>query len=395
VPHVLVEEKVKQAIEILKEYSIDCWVTFVRESSMLRDPMLNFLSHSDFTWHSALIITREGGTYAIVGELERKSVEDLGVYKHIEGYVESVKMPLLKTLKEIDPASIALNYSQNSEIADGITHGMFLTFKDYLSELQFQDRIISSEKIVSSLRARKTGTEISRMKRAIGHTQEIFDLVGSYVRPGRSEQEIADFMKAEVAARGLTMAWDEAHCPAVFTGPDTAGAHYRPTTRKVEKGHVLNMDFGVRVEGYCSDLQRTFYLLEDGETSAPKEVQRGFQTIVTAIERARRALRTGTQGREVDAVARQYIVSQGYEEYPHGLGHQVGQFAHDGTALLGPEWEKYASRPFEPIETGMVFTLEPRLTVPGKGIVTIEEMVIVEEDGAAFLSQPQLELYLR
>jgi Xaa-Pro aminopeptidase len=154
------------------------------------------------------------------------------------------------------------------------------------------------------------------------------------------------------------------------------------------------MDFGVKVDGYCSDLQRTFYVLEKGETVAPEEVQHGFQTIVTAIEKARQILKPGVQGLQVDSVARQYIVSQGFDEYPHGLGHQVGRFAHDGTALLGPPWEKYAGKPFEPVEVGMVFTLEPRLTIPGRGIVTVEEMVIVGDDGAEFLSEPQRELHL-
>jgi Xaa-Pro aminopeptidase len=96
----------------------------------------------------------------------------------------------------------------------------------------------------------------------------------------------------------------------------------------------------------------------------------------------------------VDRVARDYIVAQGYEEYPHALGHQVGRFAHDGTALLGPPWEKYARRPYEPIEEGMVFTLEPRLKVIDRGIVTIEEMVRVTSDHAEYLSDPQKELFL-
>ncbi len=390
----LIREKVEQAVGILQQQCIDCWVTFVRESSILRDPMLSFLCESDLTWHSAFLITRKGETYAIVGEMERKSVEDLGVYQHVQGYVEGVKRPLLDTLKELDPSSIAVNYSKDSEIADGLTHGMYLILTEFLAELEFEDRIVSSEKIVSGLRARKTESEIRRIKHAIDYTLEIFGLVGDFIRPGRSEREIAEFVKGEVAARNLGLAWDENHCPAVFTGPDTAGAHYRPTERKVERGHVLNMDFGVKFEGYCSDLQRTFYLLEKEERSAPEEVVRGFETIVTAIENARCALKPGVQGREVDAVARQYIVSQGYEEYPHGLGHQVGQFAHDGTALLGPPWEKYGSKPFESIEEGMIFTLEPRLAVPGKGIVTIEEMVIVRGGGAEFLSEPQRELYL-
>jgi Xaa-Pro aminopeptidase len=154
------------------------------------------------------------------------------------------------------------------------------------------------------------------------------------------------------------------------------------------------MDFGVKFQSYTSDLQRTFYVLEEGEEKAPPEVRRGFDTIVTSIEMARQALKPGIQGVEVDRIARNHIVSAGYQEYPHGLGHQVGRFAHDGTALLGPPWEKYANKPFEPIEAGMVFTIEPRLTVPGRGVATIEEMLIVTKDGAEFLSRPQTELML-
>ena len=136
------------------------------------------------------------------------------------------------------------------------------------------------------------------------------------------------------------------------------------------------------------------YILEEGEGHAPPEVQKGFETVVAAIEMAREALKPGVRGVDVDAVARGHIVSQGYEEYPHGLGHQVGRFAHDGTALLGPAWEKYASKPFEIIEEGMVFTLEPRLKVPDRGVATIEEMVIVTGTGAEFLSDPQTRLLL-
>jgi Xaa-Pro aminopeptidase len=149
------------------------------------------------------------------------------------------------------------------------------------------------------------------------------------------------------------------------------------------------MDFGVKYENYCSDIQRTFYILEEGETQAPPMVKKGFETILTAIELARQALKPGVRGVEIDSIARQHIVSHGYEEYPHGLGHQVGRFAHDGTALLGPAWEKYAQKPFKKIEEGMVFTIEPRLKVPDRGVVTIEEMVIVKEYQAEFLSEPQ------
>jgi Xaa-Pro aminopeptidase len=201
-------------------------------------------------------------------------------------------------------------------------------------------------------------------------------------------------MRKEVEGRGLEFAWDPGTCPSVFTGPDTAEAHYGPTTRTLEPGHILNMDFGVRYNGYCSDMQRTFYILRPGESGAPPEVQKGFDTIVRAIESARQAMRPGLAGREIDAVARSVVTQAGYPEFPHALGHQVGRFSHDGTALLGPTWEKYAAKPLLPLEEKMVFTLEPRLTVPGHGIATVEEMVVMTGTGAEYLSEPQTRLLL-
>ena len=219
-------------------------------------------------------------------------------------------------------------------------------------------------------------------------------MLADFIQPGHTEKEIAAFTRAEIESRGLGFAWDPHHCPAVFTGPDTAGAHYQPTDRVVERGHILNMDFGVNFEDYVSDMQRTFYILKEGETEAPAAVMHGFNTIVESIELARQVLEPGVQGVEIDTIARDYIIEAGYEGYPHGLGHQVGRFAHDGTALLGPAWEKYANKPFEIIEEDMVFTIEPRLTVPGYGVATIEEMVLVKPGGAVFLGEPQKEIIL-
>jgi len=137
-------------------------------------------------------------------------------------------------------------------------------------------------------------------------------------------------------------------------------------------------------------------VLKDNETKAPPLVQRGFDTIVKAIEQAKALLKPGVQGHVVDKAARECVTDAGYEEFPHGLGHQVGRYSHDGTALLGPAWEKYANKVFQVIEEGMVFTLEPRLTVPNHGVATVENMVQVTKDGAIYLSTPQKELlYIR
>jgi Xaa-Pro aminopeptidase len=157
---------------------------------------------------------------------------------------------------------------------------------------------------------------------------------------------------------------------------------------------VLNIDFGVKVNGYCSDLQRTWYILRKGETRAPREVQRGFDVIRDSIRLAAEILRPGIASWKVDAAARKYIVANGYPEYPHALGHQVGRAAHDGGVGLLPRWERYGKLPFGKIEVGQVFTIEPRLPIEGYGVATIEEIVWVTETGVRFLSKPQQTLTL-
>ncbi|KAB2881147.1 aminopeptidase P family protein [bacterium] len=390
----LTQEKVNQAKAILKEFKIDCWITFTRESALNGDPTLPFLINGDVTWHSMFIITSSGKTFAIVGQYDKMAVEDLGAYDEVIGYVEGIKSQFIETLRKINPSSIAANYSMGSEICDGLTHGMYLTLFEFLSEAGYEDRLIPAEKIISALRQRKTVTEIKLIKEAIVKAESILDDAARFIKPGVTENEIADFIKEKVRHQHLDLAWDEKTCPSVFTGPEHAGAHYHPTERVVRPGHVLNIDFGVKFNHYCSDLQRTFYILKKGEMRAPEPVQRGFDTIVESIELSRLALKPGVKGVEVDKVAREHIVKNGYAEFPHGLGHQVGRFAHDGTALLGPAWEKYAQKPFQLIEKGMVFTIEPRLTVEGYGVATVEEMVLVGDNDAEFISHPQKKLRL-
>ena len=385
----LVQEKVKQAKKLLKEFNVDCWITFVRESQINGDPTLAFLTTADVTWHSAFIFTKSGKTAAIVGRYDVETIKDLNAYDEVIGFVTGIKEPLQKYLTELNPKQIALNYSEGSEICDGITHGMFTTMQKILKDINMDDRIVSGEKLVSALRERKSNTEVKNIREAIQHTEEIFDLVHKFIKPGVAEKEIAEFIKSEIEKRKLEYAWEETVCPAVFTGPDTAGAHYAPSDKKVERGHILNMDFGVKVNGYCSDMQRTFYIMKEDETEVPADVQKGFDTIVEAVEKSKQGMKAGIEAKEIDAIARAIVVNNGYEEFPHGLGHQVGRFSHDGTALLGPTWEKYAEKPFKKLEEGMIFTIEPRLTVENRGVATIEEMVVVAVNGAEWLTTPQ------
>jgi Xaa-Pro aminopeptidase len=389
----IIKEKIEQAVSILNEKNIDLWMTFVRESSTIHDPALDIIVGKNCTWQSAFIITKDGDKTAIVGSLEADNFKG-GLYKNVIGYLKSVREPLVEYLKVKNPNKIAINYSQNSDLADGLTHGMYLILLEHLKGSGFEDKLISSEEIISALRGRKSETEIAIMNYAVNETQKIFDQVTKFIKPGKTEKEIADFILNLVMEKGFELAWEEEHCPAVFTGPETQGAHSGPTNRKVERGHLVNIDFGIKHKGYCSDMQRTWYVMKSDEERPPKEVQEGFNVIRDAIQKVADNLKPGLKGCEMDDIARNYIIEKGYEEFPHGLGHQVGRNVHDGGAGLLPRWERYGNSPFMEIEKDQVYTIEPRLQVKNHGTSTIEEEVVVTENGCNFISKPQKELIL-
>ena len=390
----MILEKINQSVKILNEKNIDMWITFVRETGNMKDPMMDMMVGANATWQSAFIITMNGDTNAIVGSLELENMKTIGTYKTIHSYLKSVKEKLLEVLDIYMPSKIAINYSRNSTLADGLTYGLYLELLDHLKDTKYADALISSEDIIAALRGRKSDSEIEMMKSSVNEALKIFDEVTKYLKPGVSEKQVANFVLDLCAKKGLELSWEQEFCPSVFSGPDTAGAHSGPTDRIVQPGHVVNMDFGVKVNGYCSDLQRTWYVLHPHEDKAPLEVQKGFNVIVESITRSANELKPGKKGWEIDEIARNYIQIQGYEEFPHGLGHQVGRLVHDGGALLGPKWERYNNLPMLEVEERNIFTLEPRLTIPNHGIATVEEEVLVTKDGCEFISPRQKEIYL-
>jgi Xaa-Pro aminopeptidase len=391
----LIQEKVQQAIDILKQQEVDLWLTFVRETSGVRDPALDLLvGPADLTWPSALMLTRQGERLAIVGNLEKESLGRLGVYDPILGYDTAVRDLLRETITRLDPQRIAVNTSRNNVHADGLTHAMYEILCDYLTGTPYAERLVSAEPIINSLRGRKTPSELARIRQAVRLTDEIFQQAFDFVQPGMTELEVAGFMQAQVRARGLELAWPAENCPAVNSGPDSPVGHSGPTNIRLERGHILHFDFGVKYEDYCADIQRVAYLLRPGETQAPAEVQRGFDTIRSAIETARAAMQAGVTGNRIDILAREIVTGAGYPSYPYALGHQLGRVAHDGGALLGPLWEKYGDSPKLKLEVGQVFTIEPGLPVPGYGYIGLEEDVVITESGAEYLGQHQSEIVL-
>lgn len=385
----VVREKIAQAPDILDEHDIDLWLTFVRETSMQPDPALELIFGGDMTWQSAFMIDRHGRHTAIIGHFDAENVYQLGAYDEVVAYHHGIGEPLLSALAGYDPQTIAINYSDYNSAADGLSHGQYRVLTGYLAGSPYADRLVSAERIIATLRGRNSPGEVELVRQAAETTERIFDEIEAFVRPGMTQRQIADFVHERVDALGLGYAWPKPYNPIVTCGPESAIGHAAPGDVVLQPGHTFHVDLGIRQNHYCSDIQRMWYVLEEGEDEAPPELQRAFQVVLGAIEAGEQALRPGVPGWAVDEVARDFIVDNGYPEYMHAFGHLLGRSAHDGATILGPRWERYEGICELLVEAGNIFTLELHVNVPDRGVVSLEEDVLVTGDGVEYLSNPQ------
>lgn len=213
----LVPEKVEQAIDILDELEVDCWLTFVRETTESGDPVLPLILGGNLTWQSALILTRAGDSIAVVGKYEDEAVRSTGAWSEVIPYVEGIAGPLAQTLTRLDPSEIAVNFSLDDVKADGLSHGMFLLLLEHLSQTPYGRRLVVAADVIRALRGRKTPAEIRRIRNAIETAERIFEEVEQFARPGVTEVEVARYMAGRAAEQGVQPAWDPAQCPIVTT----------------------------------------------------------------------------------------------------------------------------------------------------------------------------------
>ncbi|MBL8058615.1 MAG: aminopeptidase P family protein [Anaerolineales bacterium] len=390
----LIREKLDQAAAILAEQDLDLWLTFVRETSLTRDPALDLVAGLDMTWHSAFLISRTGERVAIVGRFDADNVQALGAYTQVIPYDQSLRPALRAAVERLAPRTIAINYSESDPAADGLTHGLWLTLQAALAGTPYAERLVPAEAFLAALRGRKSAAEIDLIRQAVRATERLFARLTNTLKPGQTERQIAGWLTAERERLGLGPAWDAPYCPVVNAGPESPVGHTRPGAYKAARGQLLHIDFGVQRAGFCSDLQRTWYFLDKGERRAPDDVRLAWEACWAAVDAGAAALRPGALGWEVDAAARAALVAAGFPEYQHALGHQLGRVAHDGATLLGPRWDRYGQAPRGRIEVDQVYTLELGVYVTRRGYLGLEEDVRVTPDGLEWLSKPQRKLWL-
>jgi Xaa-Pro aminopeptidase len=221
------------------------------------------------------------------------------------------------------------------------------------------------------LRIIKTAEEVEAIGQACALTDACFEHLGGFVRPGMTEQHIAWEIERFFRTSGAEgLSFDT----IVLAGARAAMPHGRPSDAIVERGNVLLIDFGCIVDGYRSDMTRTMFVGD-----VPDEIQRYHDAVREAQALAIAGLRHGVNGQEVDAVARDRIAREGVEPYGHGLGHGIGLETHEPPSLR-------KSVAFT-LETGMVFSVEPGIYLPGVTGIRIEDIVHLEATGPRLLTK--------
>ena len=230
---------------------------------------------------------------------------------------------------------------------------------------------LQTDGLVARLRQVKDAEEIAKMRRAAALGCSLFEDVLQHIAAGVPENEIA--AKLEFAAR-MAGAEGMSFETIVTSGPRTALPHGRASSAKLPRRGFVTMDFGVLLDGYCSDMTRTVHLGRGKERELDV-----YHSVLEAQKAAVAAVAAGVSCGDVDEAARSVLKRDKLAKwFSHSTGHGVGLEIHEGPRV--------AAKQEQQLEAGMVITIEPGVYLPGEFGVRIEDMVLVTEKGCEVLS---------
>ncbi len=253
-----------------------------------------------------------------------------------------------------------------------VTYANFERWRDKLAGIE----LYGAPDLVSDLRMVKNESEIDRVRAACGIADACFEHVQRLIQPGVTEYDINLDIEFFIRRQGAEIAFP----PIVVSGERSARPHGKASEKKLEVGDFLTMDFGAKVEGYCSDITRTVVVGE--ATDRHREI---YNQVLKAEVECINAIKPGVRAADVDTLARTILDEKGLAQYfGHGLGHGLGALVHDAGRM-----NKTSQNVFEP---GQIWTVEPGVYIPGFGGVRIEDDVLVTENGVEILTKSPKDL---
>lgn len=294
--------------------------------------------------------------------------------------------------------NLALNFSDSNELADGLSYTQYINFTDMLMQT-VKNRVVSSDELVYEWLSVKTPAEVDILQQAAELTSRWQYEVYEMVIPGETtDRDVASFLKTKMAEAGVTDAWSPDQNPNVNSGPDRGHAH--PTDKIIQPGDVIQIDFGIRVyDMWVSDIQRFAYVLHPGETEPPADIQRYWNVARDGNRMVLEVMQPGITGIEADRVQRNWMDENGSMNVLWNTGHPVGYVAHDTGPSLGGAQPGRTPHPtaYRELRAGNVFAYDGFFMWEIDGVtktISVEEMAVVTENGAEYLTEPQEELIL-
>jgi Xaa-Pro aminopeptidase len=328
-------------------------------------PNIRYLT--GFTGSAGLLLVRPDGTTLITDfRYAVQAPNEAGSAAVVEIDQKSVWDRLGRLLAAVAPGVLGIEAQalsvRDAERVAGLTRG----------------RVAPTSDLVERLRAIKSPEEVAAIRAAADLAQAALAEVLPTVRPGLTELEIAATLEAALRRRGSE--WHP-FPTIVASGPRAALPHARTSSRAVQAGEWLLLDFGAQVDGYCADLTRTVVV----GARADERQRTIYELVRTAQRRALEHLRAGMTGREGDALARDVIAARGFgDAFGHSLGHGLGLEVHEGPRL--------APTADAPLPLHAVVTVEPGIYLPGWGGVRLEDDAYLGPDGVVVLSDGRTEL---
>jgi Xaa-Pro aminopeptidase len=383
---------------------IDAWVVIGRENN--NDPLALHVGGENAGGTAAFLFFLKGDrveSLALSPWGEATALKDLALHHRVIEFERggNVWALVAEQPQAVDPAKIGVNCSSRP-IADGLSWTQRAALEEALGP-ELATRLVSAEDLVAEWLSVKLPEEVEIMRRAGELTVQLEIEAYGTVVPGQTRDvDVARHIKKRMAELGVEDGWSPDQNPNVNSG--IPRGHSGPTDKVIRPGDFIQTDFGIKVYGvWCTDYQRFAYVLAPGETEAPPEALQKWENARRGSRLVREAMKPGLRGYDVDKVQRDWMQKAGSLPVKWGTGHPVGYWAHDiGPYLGGGQYQKPPSgdalrvlRPGQTFAYDGFFSWEiDHESGKAEKMISVEEMVVVTDDGAEYLIPPQDDLIL-
>ena len=230
-------------------------------------------------------------------------------------------------------------------------------------------KVVSDNELIEDLRVIKDSLELKEIQKACLLGDKIFEQILKKIKVGVTEVEIAKQIEILTLLSDASLSFQ----PIAAFGNNCSLIHHVPTNKKLTNNSIVLLDFGVKVNNYCSDMTRTFFI-----GIASKKQKEIYNTVLEAQQKAAKYFSTSKKLSDIDLIARNYILSKNYPTIPHSLGHGIGLEVHEKHGL--------SPKSKEIIKKGMVFSIEPGIYIPNFGGVRIEDLYFYDGKNAQLIS---------